>query len=392
MSGSPPHAVLVAGGEVGAFGRWPERTFAELAAPTIAAAIADAGAERGDVQAVFVGNAFGGLIQGQETMLGQIVAAAAGIDTIPVHNVKNACSSGADAVHLAWSAIAYGQYDCVLVVGVEKMSHAERARSLQALASASDRLPQDDRRSVFMDVNAERANRYMTDYGATPRHFAMCAVKNRMHAMRNDKAAVRTPITVDEVLADRVVVAPLTRAMCGGIADGAASLLLVSDTFARRRGFKGPRIVASAIVGGDPQGRTGASATARCGRAAFEQAGIDPASIALAEVHDPTAPQELFDIEDLGLCARGGAIALLEAGATSLGGRLPVNVSGGLASRGHPVGATGVAQIVEVSRQLSGRSAASQVEGARFGLAQMAGGLIGRDSAVAAVHILARQG
>jgi acetyl-CoA acetyltransferase len=144
------------------------------------------------------------------------------------------------------------------------------------------------------------------------------------------------------------------------------------------------------VVSGDPLGLTSQSATARSARAAFEQAGIDPGAVSLAEVHDPTAPQELLDIEDLGLVPRGGAIRLVEEAATSLGGRLPINVSGGLASRGHPVGATGVAQIVEIVRQLQGRSGASQVPDARIGLAQMAGGLLGRDSAVAAVHILSR--
>ena len=387
----PPLNVLIVGGNVGRFGRWPEQSLAQIAVPTIVAALADAGAQVSDIQAVFVGNAFGGLVQGQETMLGQIILAAAGITNVPVHNIKNACSSGADAVHLAWSAVAYGQYDCVLVVGVEKMTHEERSRTMSALASASDRAPKDAQRSVFMDLNAARAQAYMTDYGATPRHFALCAAKNRTHAQRNANAAVREPITVEQVLADRIVVPPLTRAMCGGIADGAATLVLASAPFARQRGWSGPNILASAVVSGDPEGELGQTATARCGRMAFEQSGVSPSDVSVAEVHDPTAPQELFDIEDLGLCARGGAIALLETHVTTLGGRLPVNVSGGLTSRGHPVGATGVAQIVEIARQLAGRAGASQVDGARIGLAQMAGGLLGRDSAVAAVHLIGRR-
>ena len=305
--------------------------------------------------------------------------------------MKNACSSGADAVHLAWASIAFGQYDCVLVVGVEKMTHDDRTKAIGVLATASDRQPADATRSVFMDLNAQRAHRYMAEHGATATHFAMCAAKNRAHAARNEKAAVRETLTVAQVLADRIVVDPLTRAMCGGIADGAASLVLVSARFAQRRGLTGPSIVASAVVSGDPTGRLGASATARAGRAAFEQAAIDPAAVSLAEVHDPTSPQELLDIEDLGLAPRGGAIRLVEEGATSLGGRLPVNVSGGLTSRGHPVGATGVAQVVEIARQLQGRAGGSQVADARIGLAQMAGGLLGNDSAVAVVHLLSRQ-
>ena len=390
MSNRPPVVTIIAGGEVGHFGRWPDTSAVELALPPLRAALADARIDTSDVQAVFLGNAFGGLIQGQETMLGQFVTAGAGITGVPVHNVKNACSSGADAIHLAWASVAYGQYDCVLVVGVEKMTHVDRARTLSALASASDRAPADPQRSVFMDLNAQRARRYIDEFGATVEHFAMCAAKNRAHAVLNEKAAVREPLSVAQILADRVVVDPLTRSMCGGIADGAAAVVLVSEKFARRRGCAGPAMLASSVVSGDPSGLTLQSATARSARAAFEQAGVDPGALSLAEVHDPTAPQELLDLEDLGLVPPGGAIRLVEEAATSLGGRLPINVSGGLTSRGHPVGATGVAQIVELARQLQGRSGASQVADARIGLAQMAGGLLGRDSAVAAVHILSR--
>lgn len=380
--------VVVAGSGVGRFGRLLDSSLVDLAVPTIESALADANVPKADIQCAFVGNAFGGMIQGQESILGQVVLAAAGIHSIPVHNVKNACSSGADAMHLAWNAVAFGQYDRVLVVGVEKMTHIDKSRAMTALGSATDRPSQDPNRSVFMDVNAERALKYMREYGATKRHFAVCVVKNRGHAQLNENAAVREPISIGSVLDDRVVIEPLTRAMCGGISDGAASVILVSSRYAKEKYLKGPRVVASALVGGDPGRQDGPNATARAARQAFEQAGIDPRDVSLAEVHDPTAPQEFLDIEDIGLCERGGAVEMLEQGASSLGGRLPVNVSGGLTSRGHPVGATGVAQIVEIVRQLQGRAGKSQVEGARVGLAQMAGGLLGRDSAVACVHIL----
>src|SRR5262249_29591895 len=218
----------------------------------------------------------------------------------------------------------------------------------------------------------------------TARHFALCAAKNRAHAALNDNAAVREPITAEAVLADRIVVAPLTRAMCGGIADGAAAVVLASAAWARRRGLTAPHIAASTVVSGMPAGRRGA--IARAAELAFAQSGIAPGDVSLAEVHDPTAPQEMLDIEAIGLAPAGGAVALVEDAATSLGGRLPVNVSGGLASRGHPVGATGVAQIAELARQLQGRARRAQMEGARIGLAQMAGGPLGGDSAVSAGH------
>ena len=391
MKAPPPCEVVVAGGEVGAFGLWPDSSLQTLAQPVVEAALRDAGVQAAQLEAAYVGNALGGLMQGQETMLGQMLLPASGIQSIPVHNVKNACSSGADAMALAWSAVAYGQYDCVLVLGVEKMTHPDRTRAMAALASASDRQPTDPGRSVFMDLNAERAKNYMRRYGATPRHFALCAAKNRRHASLNSQAAVRTLMDAEAILQDRMVLDPLTRAMCGGIADGAAAVVLVSGAFARRHGLQGPKVRASCVVSGQPQrGADAPSATARCGALAFAAAGLDPRDVSLAEVHDPTAPQELIDIEDLGLCAPGQAFVLTESGHTQLGGRMPVNVSGGLTCRGHPVGATGVAQIVELSRQLSERAGPAQVQGARWGLAQMAGGLLGSDSAVACVHLLER--
>lgn len=395
MIGRTRETVLLAGGEVGPFGRFVDTPIEQLTRPVIEAALRDARVERLDLQAAFVGNGLGGLIQDQETMLGQILLADAGIDSLPVHNLKNACSSGSDAVALGWSAVAYGQYDCVLVLGAEKMTHIDRGRAMRALASASDRRPESAERSVFMDLNAERALRYMVEHRAKALHFAMTAAKNRRHAVLNPNAAERRPISVEEILADRVVVTPLTRSMCGGICDGAAALVLVSESFARRRGLSGPVIAASAVVGGMPRRGLGAdaiapNATARAATLAFEMAGITPSEVSLAEVHDPTASQELLDIEDIGLVGRGEAIACVERGDTSLGGRLPVNVSGGLVSRGHPVGATGVAQVVEVGRQLMQRAGDAQVTGARVGLAQMAGGLLGDDSAVATVHLLHR--
>lgn len=382
--------VVIAGASVGPFGRFPERSLADLAQPVVHEALRAAEIKVSEIEAAFVGNAFAGTLSGQESILGQTLLAPLGIAGVPVHTIKNACSSGSDAVHLGWSAIAYGQYQCVLVLGAEKLDHPDKERALAALASATDHAPVAPGRSVFMDVNADRAKRYMAVHGAAPKHFAMVASKNRAHAALNDKAAMRSPIAWQDVLADRVVVAPLTRAMCGGLSDGAAAVVLCSETYARRKGLDGPTIVASAVVSGVPGGDAQGNATRRASVNAFTMSGIEPRDISLAEVHDPTAPQELLDIEELGLVPPGGGVALVERNATSLGGALPINVSGGLIARGHPVGATGVAQIAELAEQLRGRAGKRQVEGAKLGLAQMAGGLLGRDSAIATVHILAR--
>jgi acetyl-CoA acetyltransferase len=389
MTRSHPYKVMVAGGAVGPFGRHTGRSLVDFANEAIVEAVAAARVARSDITAAFVGNAFGGAITDQESILAQTLLAPAGIAGIPMRTIKNACSSGADAVHLGWSAIAYGQYHCVLVLGAEKLTHDDKTRAFKALATATDHAPLADGRSVFVDINADRAKNYMEQYGATPKHFAEVAAKNRVHAGLNARAAERDPVTVEEVLAGRVVVPPLTRPMCGGIADGAACVILVSEEFARRRGINGmSEIVASSVVSGIPSGSEVGNATHRAALGAYESSGIDARDIAVAEVHDPTSPQELFDIEDLMFCGRGEAIRLLADRDTSLGGRIPVNTSGGLTSRGHPVGATGVAQIVEIHEQLTGRAGRRQVAGAKVGLAQMAGGLLGNDSAIASVHLL----
>lgn len=389
MTNSPPQIPVVAGGAVGSFGRFVDSSLVDIAGPVIKGGLAQAGITAGDVQAAFVGNAFGGAIVDQESIMAQVLLTPAGISAVPMHTVKNACSSGSSAVHLAWNTIAYGQYDCVLVLGAEKLTHNDRQRSFAALATATDHPSVDANRSVFMDVNAARANRYMERYGATPRHFAQVAAKNRRHASLNERASLRALMSVDEVLADRIVVPPLTRAMCGGIVDGAACLVLMSPRFAARHGVLNvTRLVTSALVSGIPEGGEDRNATARAAASAYNSCGIDPKDVTVAEVHDSTAPQELFDLEDLMLCGRGEAIRLLDDGDTALGGRVPVNTSGGLTSRGHPVGATGVAQIVEVHEQLLGRAGLRQAGSPKVGIAQMAGGLLGNDSAVATVHIL----
>ncbi|MFO0987657.1 MAG: thiolase family protein [Alphaproteobacteria bacterium] len=281
-----PHRVVVAGGVAGPFGRHLEATLVALAAPAVTGSLKQAGLDARDIQAAFVGNAFGGALQNQESILGQTLLAPLGIAGVPVHTIKNACSSGADAAHLAWAAIAYGQYECVLALGAEKLNHPEKGRAFAALASATDHPPAGEGRSVFMDINAERTRRYMERHGALPRHFAIAAAKNRRHAALNPNAALREPATAEAILADKVVVAPLTRGMCSGLADGAAAVVLVSEAFARRRGIAGPRIAASAVVSGVNEGGA-ASATARAGKAAFAQSGIAPSEVSLAEVARP---------------------------------------------------------------------------------------------------------
>jgi acetyl-CoA acetyltransferase len=246
------------------------------------------------------------------------------------------------------------------------------------------------RRSLFMDIYAEMARDYMELSGATARDFAEVVVKNQHNGARNPRAQYGGELTADEVLASRTVVAPLTLLMCSPISDGAAAVVLVSERAARRHGIDGPRIRASVVLSGNRHDHSdpAAGSAGRAARAAYEQAGIGPGDLDCVEVHDASAPAELIIYEQIGLAPAGGGPELLASGRTRLGGELPVNTSGGLLSKGHPIGATGVAQVCEATWQLRGQAGDRQVEGARVAMTQNGGGWLEGDSAAMSVHVL----
>jgi acetyl-CoA acetyltransferase len=366
------------------------------------------------VQAAFVGNAVQGLISGQECVRGQIVLREYGLGGIPMVNVENACASASSALHLAWQAVAGGFHDCVLALGMEKLYHPDKAKSFAALAGAVDvellaQLKEalasvtgaersgsggGEKRSLFMDVYAAAARSHMARYGTTVAQFAAIAAKNSVHGSLNPRAQYQTPHTVEDVLASPVIAAPLTRLMCSPIGDGAAAAIVVSEDFleqCRHRGIAVPRpvrIAASVLGTGRDRGAEEPDPVTEVARRAYEQAAVGPDDVSLAEVHDATAPAELMIYEELGFCREGEGGRLVDAGDTALGGRRPVNTSGGLIAKGHPVGATGLAQIVEVVDQLRGRAGHRQVAEARVGLTENAGGAVRGDPAAVAVHIL----
>jgi len=224
--------------------------------------------------------------------------------------------------------------------------------------------------------------------GAAPRDFADVAVKNHHHGALNPKAQYRDEVSADQVLASREISAPLTLLMCSPIGDGAAALVLSTPEYAKRVGADAIRILACSVTT-SLDGR-GTSAPQRAADLAYARAGVGPTDLDVVELHDATAAAELPIYEEIGLCAAGDGVELLRSGATTLGGRIPVNTSGGLLSKGHPVGATGAAQLVELADQLRGRAGARQVDGARVALAENAGGHLGGGPAVAVVTILAR--
>lgn len=382
--------VCIAGAGMTSFGRHLDVSLGALARQAADAALADAALDPGAIDLVVSANAMAGLLQGQESVRGQVALAGGPLAGKPLVNVENACAGGATAVQVAAWALRAGAARHVLVIGAEKLFHPDKAATFRALASASDVAAHagTDTRSMFMDFYAGRAQTHMSAHGTTAAQLAAVAAKNRMHGSLNPLAQFRSAVSVDEVLDSRLIAAPLTLLMCSPISDGAAALVL------SRREALAPGAPVVALRGlaqssGDgigPEFRT-ISAVAR---RAYAEAGIQPSDIDLAEVHDATAIAEIEATEALGLVERGGGGPFAASGATALGGRVPVNPSGGLCSRGHPVGATGVAQLCELTWQLRGTCGARQVPGARIGVAENHGGLVGDDVAVAVVTVLER--
>jgi len=384
--------VLVAGVGMTPFRRSPGRGVRDLAGAAIREAAQDAGLSLADVSKIFVGNAAAGAVSGQEMIRGQVALRLTDLAGVPTINIENACASGGSALHLGWEAVATGRCELVLVLGAEQLSHEDKNRTFAALRGSTDieeigeAVPgQVATNSVLMDYYAEEAQLYLDEFGADPIEFARVAVKNRHNAAQNPLAQFRTPQTVEEVLGARMIAAPLTLPMCSPVTDGAAALLLCSAEYGKRLANGAPEILASELAGGRGKGSTPVGDAAL---AAYEATGIGPDDLDLIELHDAAAPAELIQYAEVGLCEPGEAHHLLREGVTEITGRIPVNTSGGLMSRGHPLGATGCAQVVELVTQLRGRAGERQVSGARVGLAINGGGWLGGAYAVAVATIL----
>jgi acetyl-CoA acetyltransferase len=399
---------VIAGVGMTRFGRHLETGLKALGGEAVQAALADAGIPASALQAAFVGNAAAGLVTGQESIRGQVILRGIGIGRLPVVNVENACASASTALHLACALVTAGAYDTVLALGVEKLYHEDKRRSFAAFGGAVDvelmaeiakavganaggGTGAGEKRSMFMDIYAAVARAHMERYGTTKRHFAAIAAKNSEHGSLNPRAQFRERLSIDDVLAAPLIVEPLTRPMCSPIGDGAAAVVVVSPARARALGIASPvRVVASVLHSGWDHAPDEPGTVELCAEEAYREAGVGPGDLDVIECHDASAPAELIAYESLGLCAKGEGSRLIDEGATRLGGRIPVNTSGGLLRKGHPVGATGIAQVVELAEQLSGRAGARQVEGARLGLAHNGGGAIGVDAAAMCVTVVAR--
>ncbi|MCL5957734.1 MAG: thiolase family protein [Chloroflexi bacterium] len=377
--------VDVIGVGITGFGKHPEKSVVDLGSQAALEALRDAGIKPSDIGAGFSAIALGGRLFGELTT-GQNIFWQVGINRVPVFNVENACTSSSSAFHLAWTGIAAGIYDTAIVVGAEKMV----VPGFGLINSGETQL--DTLEGMVTPASfAMRAVRYMATYGTTPEQLAQVAVKNRRHGSLNPLAQYREPVGVDDVLNSPMIADPLTRLSCCPIADGAAAVVLCAGEVSRRYTSHPVHLAASVLVTGsyeNPMDLVPWETDYRGCRAAYEQAGLGPEDLDAVECHDAFTIAEILHYEAMGLCPEGEGGHLVVSGATSLGGRIPVNPSGGLLSRGHPVGATGAAQIVEGVLQLRGQAGLRQVEGAQVFLAHCMGGDKDADAKTCTVHIL----
>lgn len=378
--------VYVVGIDMIKFGRFPGRGNPSLAAEATLLALDDCGLSVGDLQALYCGN-----VGEAGGMVGQRMLAEIGQTGIPVTNLSNACASGAAAFRDAWIAVKAGIYDVVMAVGVEQMPKgllggAAPGPSPEGLIGSSS-MP-----AMFSHVGVEHVHRY----GTTFETFAEVSVKNHFHSTLNPKSMYRRETPLREVMEAEMIAWPNTKLMCSVNVDGSAAAVLVSEAKMKQLGLRSRAVrVRASEMSSNPFAERQlampdfSGATRLAARAVYEQAGLGPDDVDLVELHDCFATAELVHYENLGLCADGEAGRLIGDGDTRLGGRIPVNVSGGLLSKGHPLGATGIANVYEIATHLRGEAGARQVEGARIGLTHVVGG--GPDMGTACgVHVLER--
>jgi acetyl-CoA acyltransferase len=409
--------IYVVGVGMTPFGRHLDKSVKQLTSWAVEDALHDSGCRREQIQAAFFGNTAQGYMEGQLFIRGQIALLPQGFSGIPIINVENACATASTAFHLAVNQLRAGAADIALAVGVEKMYSTDKAKmfalfdsgwdldtveanaqQLKALGEGVEPPPgttSDKPYSVFMDVYASFGRQLIRRYGITQRQIAAVSAKNHTHSVHNERAQYRKPMTIEEVLSSPPITFPMTLPMCAPISDGAAAAILCTDEAMARYALdrsRAIRVRASVMRSATQRGSEDLAnhITRLTAKAAYEQAGLGPHDISVAEVHDATAVGELIQTENLGLCDAGGCGLLAESGATTIGGRIPINPSGGLESKGHPIGATGLGQIFELVSQLRGECGPRQVDGARFAIQENGGGLWGVEEAAAHVGIFER--
>jgi acetyl-CoA acyltransferase len=408
--------VYVVGVGMTPFGKFLDKSVKDLTREAVDSALKDAGVEKSALDCALFANASQAAIEGQFMIPGEVALRSMGIGEIPVTNVENACASASTAFHLAYAQVKAGLADVALAVGVEKMYDRDKAKSFAVFNGAWDVHNTDNivaglsrlgagvepppgrdadggQRSVFMDVYASLAKFHMKTFGLTERQLAAVAAKNHHHSTMNPLSQYQNDMTIEEVLRARMIAWPLTLPMCAPISDGAAAAILCSvdalKRFSRQRAVK---VCATVLASGSDRRPEDVDkhVTHRAATKAYEAASLGPKDISVAEVHDASAFAEVVQAENLGFCEVGQGGWIAEAGDTRLDGRIPINPSGGLESKGHPIGATGLGQIYELVVQLRGEAGARQVQGARFAIAENGGGFHGCEEAIACLTILGR--
>jgi len=378
--------VAVIGVGQSVFGKFPEKSVTEIGREAVSAAIKDAGVSPRDIQVAYTSRLYDTWVTGQ-TILKEV-----GIAAIEMVNVENACSGGSTAIRGLWKDIANGIYDLGIAIGVESMTTSPIARKL--IPPAKDDL-EGQLGMTMPTVFALLARRQMEEWGVKLEDFAQVSVKNHHHGCLNPQAQYKKEVTVEEVLNSRMICDPITLLQCCPNTDGAAAVILCSGNVARRFTTQPVKLIASVLLSGDFAYRqediTISPLGTKTAKMAYEMGGVGPEDLDVVELHDAFAPEEILRYEDLGLCARGQGVELLRSGATKVGGKIPVNPSGGLLSLGHPLSASGVRTIAEITMQLRGQAGKRQVSKAKIGLAHMLGGTVsGLEAGACSIHILSR--
>jgi acetyl-CoA acetyltransferase len=402
--------VAVVGVGMTRFGKFPNKSLKDLVREAVEPALQDAGLDKSQIEAAYMGNSVAGLITGQESIRGQVALSGMGIDSIPIYNLESACASSSVAFNVGYTSVAAGVHDCVLVCGFEKLYHQDKSKTFAAFSSAidvekgleyfkeaekhsnsGDKIIHEgsgQNRSIFMDYYSYLIKGYMRKYGFTQEDFARLAVKSHKNGALNPHAQYQKEVSLDEVLNSGDIVHPLTRMMCSPIGDGGAAAILCSKSMAEGLASR-PVWVAGSVVGsGKVSFDAEDSVSKRLSGRIWEVSGIDPGDVDVIEVHDATSPSEIVFLIELGLVPGEEATEWIRDGSLELNGRLPSNPSGGLASKGHPIGATGCGMIYEIAAQLRRQAGRRQVAGSpNVGMTVNGGGILGIDAASLALHV-----
>ncbi|MCP5122324.1 MAG: thiolase family protein [Pseudomonadales bacterium] len=407
--------IYIAGIAMTVFGRHLERSLEDLAGEALAGALKDAGCARSDLGVAFYAGMTNGPLQGQISIPGQVVFSKVGIEGIPIYNVENACASGSSAFNLALQSLRAGTADVAVALGAEKMNIPDKAKAFAIFEGGWDvsraeenyqtlikmgegvEVPpgttSDKPFSKFMEIYAAMCRLHMKTYGTTQRQIAAVSAKNHTHSVHNPFSQFRKPFTVEEILAAPPITYPITLPMCAPLSDGAAAAILCTEEGLQRIGADRKRcirVAASVLRSFSHRGmdQPELSVGHLAAQQAYEEAGLGPEDMHVAEVHDASAMGEILQAENLGFAPFGGAGPAAERGEFTVGGRIPINPSGGLESKGHPLGATGIGQLYELVTQLRGEAGERQVEGARNAIQENGGGMQGIEEAAVAIHIL----